>query len=83
MAVDAMMDYPDQGEPMDVTDHPDHNLPHQQFPHTPAGTQMAGDVVPMRDIKDPVNMVARINQFQNRIRSPSKSDDNTNVAKIK
>jgi len=34
----------DQG---DIIDHPDHNLPHQQQPRAPQGTEMAGDVIPL------------------------------------
>lgn len=42
-----MEGYPDQGEPMDVNDHPDTNMPEPKYsPKTPQGLQMAGDVIP-------------------------------------
>lgn len=63
------------GSETDPSDHPATNVPQ-------ATQHYAGDVVPIRDTKDSVNMIARINQFQNRIRSPSRTDDSSNVVKI-
>jgi len=56
------MDSTDQG---DVIDHPAHNLPHPMQPRRPTGTQMAGDVIPIRPADSAINSIAASRQLSN------------------
>lgn len=73
--------YPQPGAIQDMADHPDNDLPGPMQPAMKHSTEMAGDVIPMRDMSYTQNMNARLGNFENKIRNQSK-DDNSNVVKF-
>lgn len=78
--------YPEPDDQGDVIDHPAHNLPMPMQPRAPKGTDMAGDVIPIRTVvgggvsNAMTNLKGVLGQVNNENRSGS---DRTNVTPIK